>query len=388
MEKLHPFQPRYDAIVVGARCAGAATALLLARAGAKVLLIDRQAYGSDTMSTHALMRAGVLQLQRWGLLPTVMATGTPEVRSTTFHYGKDDQLQIRIKPEHDVEYLCAPRRTVLDRILVDAARSAGAEVRHGVGLSDIAFNLNSRVVGARLRDQAGADRLVLCDMLVGADGRESTVARLVGAETYLRSETWSGCVYGYYEDLDRQGYHWHFARDAAASIIPTNEAQHCVAASVPSALFSTTFRSNVEEGFFRILAANSPELAADMRRARLVGRLRGFPGVPGHLRRAHGSGWMLVGDAGYYKDPLTAHGITDALRDAELSVRAFLDGTLDTFQAERDALSRQLFDVTDAITSFRWDLDEVKALHTQLSASMRAEGDHIVRLSKPKTVAA
>ncbi len=151
-------------------------------------------------------------------------------------------------------------------------------------------------------------------------------------------------------------------------------------------LFSTTFRGNVEDGFFRILAANSPELADDVRRARLVGRLRGFAGVPGHFRQAHGPGWMLVGDAGYFKDPLTAHGITDALRDAELLVRAFLDGKLDAFQAQRDALSRQLFDVTDAITSFRWDLDEVKTLHTQLSASMRAEGDHIAQLSKPKTV--
>ena len=131
MQSLHPFRSRYDAVIVGARCAGAATAFLLARAGAKVLLVDRQAYGSDTMSTHALMRTGVLQLHRWSLLPMVMAEGTPEIRCTTFHYGQE-ALRLSIRPEHGVNYLCAPRRTVLDRVLVDAARKAGAEVRHGV----------------------------------------------------------------------------------------------------------------------------------------------------------------------------------------------------------------------------------------------------------------
>src|SRR5690242_3772930 len=106
------FQPRYDVVIVGARCAGAAAAMLLARAGVKVLAIDRQAYGSDTISTHALMRTGVLQLKRWGLLPAVMAAGTPKIRATTFHYGRES-LRLGIKPEHGVEHLCAPRRTVL-----------------------------------------------------------------------------------------------------------------------------------------------------------------------------------------------------------------------------------------------------------------------------------
>jgi menaquinone-9 beta-reductase len=381
------FQSRYDAVIVGARCAGAATALLLARAGAKVLLIDRQAYGSDTMSTHALMRTGVLQLHRWGLLSSVMATGTPEVRTTTFHYG-DEPLRIAMKSEHGVAHLCAPRRTVLDRILVDAARLAGTEVRHGVQLVDLECDSNNRVTGAWLKDLTGADRHVRSDLLIGADGRESKVARLVNAGTYLESETWSGCVYGYYENLDRDGFHWHFAKDAAASIIPTNDAQHCVVASVPSAAFSAAFRGRVEDGFFQVLAANSPELAEDVRQSRLVGRLRGFAGIVGHLRQAHGPGWALVGDAGYFKDPLTAHGITDALRDAELLVRAILDDNLHAYQRQRDALSRPLFDVTDAITSFRWDLEEIKTLHTQLSASMKAETEFIAGLTEPNTIAA
>lgn len=372
-------QSRYDAVVVGARCAGAATALLLARAGAKVLLIDRQPYGSDTMSTHALMRTGVLQLQRWGLLPAVMAAGTPKVRASTFHYGRE-QVRVDIRAEHGVEYLCAPRRTVLDRILVDAARAAGAEVHHDVRLMAVALDTHNRVVGAELQDLTGAQTRVRCDMLIGADGRDSTVARLVKAAPHMESATWSGCVYGYYENLHRDGFHWHFGDRVAASVISTNAAQHCVVASVPSAAFAQTFRGDVEGGFLQVLAANAPELAADVRRARLVGRLRGFAGVPGHFRNAHGPGWALVGDAGYYKDPLTAHGITDALRDAELLVHALLRERLDEFQPQRDALSRQLFEVTDAITAFGWDLDQVKTLHTRLSAAMRAETAHIASM--------
>ena len=124
---------RYDVLVVGARCAGAATAMLMARSGLRVLVIDRGRYASDTTSTHALMRGGVMQLHRWGLLPRIVAAGTPAVRSTEFHYG-EDVVQVEIRPQHGVEALVAPRRTLLDSTLVDAARAAGAEVRHGCTL--------------------------------------------------------------------------------------------------------------------------------------------------------------------------------------------------------------------------------------------------------------
>ena len=169
MDTPRHFQPHYDAVIIGARCAGAATAMLLARAGMNVLAIDRQAYGSDTMSTHALMRTGVLQLDRWGLLPAVMAAGTPEIHETTFHYGCEP-LRLNIKPEYGVEYLCAPRRTVLDRILVDAACSAGAEVRHGVVLSRLQIDSKGGVVGALLKDADGHSKMVRSDIVIGADG--------------------------------------------------------------------------------------------------------------------------------------------------------------------------------------------------------------------------
>jgi flavin-dependent dehydrogenase len=376
------FQQHYDAVIVGARCAGAGTAMLLARAGLKVLVIDRQAYGSDTMSTHALMRTGVLQLERWGLLPAVMAAGTPEIRATTFHYGCDS-LRLGIKPEYGIEHLCAPRRTVLDRVLVDAARGAGADVRHGVVLSRLQIDSKGRVVGVFLKDADGHSMAVRSDIVIGADGRQSTVAALVNAGTYLNGRSASGYVYGYYEDLERYGYHWLFGENVAAGVIPTNHGQHCVFAAVSSTVFPGTFRGNVEGAFLRVLAANSPHLSKDVSRARLVGRLRGFAGVPGHLRQSHGPGWALVGDAGYFKDPLTAHGITDALRDAELLARAILDGragALEAYQHERDALSEPLLHVTEAIASFRWSFDEVKSLHASLSASMRAECEYMAGL--------
>jgi flavin-dependent dehydrogenase len=380
MDTPRHFHPHYDAVIVGARCAGAATAMLLARAGMKVLAIDRQAYGSDSMSTHALMRTGVLQLKRWGLLPAVMAAGTPEIRATTFHYGCET-LRLSIKPEYGVEYLCAPRRTVLDRILVDSARSASADVRHGVALSRLQIDSKGRVVAASLRDADGNSTTVRSDIVIGADGRQSTVAALVKAGTYLNGQSTSGYVYGYFEDLERYGYHWHFAENVAAGVIPTNHRQHCVFVSVPGTAFPATFHGNVEGAFRQVLAANSSHLSDDISRAHLVGRLRGFAGAPGHLRQSHGPGWALVGDAGYFKDPLTAHGITDALRDAELLARAILDGrALEAYQRERDVLSLPLFHETEAIASFRWNLDEIKTLHASLSASMHAECEYMAGL--------
>jgi 2-polyprenyl-6-methoxyphenol hydroxylase-like FAD-dependent oxidoreductase len=391
MNALSSLDTRYDVVIVGARCAGAATAMLLARSGAKVLVVDRQAYGSDTMSTHALMRGAVVQLNRWGLIPNVEAAETPAIRSTTFHYGHEAS-QIDIKADHGVDCLFAPRRTVLDRLLVDAAREAGAEVRHGVALSELQFAASSgRVIGASLRDAGGACTSVRSDILIGADGRQSAVAQLVNAKTCVEGFNASGVVFGYFEGLNRNGLHWHFARNVAAGVIPTNSG-HCVFAAVPAQRFSATFRGDVMRGFLQVLEMNCPKLRADISRAKLIGRLRGFGGATSHLRQCHGPGWALVGDAGYFKDPLTAHGITDALRDAQLLSGGIVNGgssrALESYQRERDALSLPFVRVTDAIASFSWDLDEVKQLHAKLSVVMKAETNHIANLSQMPSLAA
>ena len=389
MNALHAINPRYDVVIVGARCAGAATALLLANSGARVLVVDRQAYGSDTMSTHALMRTAVLQLKRWGLIPRVLAAATPPIQSTTFHYG-DEAVRVDIKQDFGVDCLFAPRRTVLDPLLVDAARSAGAEVRYGVALSDLQFTPSGRVAGVSLRDSSGACVSVGSDIVIGADGRQSTVARLVNAEAFVEGSDASAIVFGYFKDLKRDGLHWHFARNAAAGVIPTNSG-HCVFAAVPAQRFSATFGADVARGFSQVLASNCPQLCADVDRATLTGRLRGFGGANSHLRQCHGAGWALVGDAGYFKDPLTAHGITDALRDAELLSRAIVKGgtrALEAYQRERDGLSLPFMNVTDAIASFSWDLVAVKRLHAELSDAMKTEVNHIASLSQLDSLAA
>jgi menaquinone-9 beta-reductase len=389
MNGLHSLDSHYDAVIVGARCAGAATAILLARSGTKVLVVDRQPYGSDTMSTHALMRTAVMQLTRWGLAQDIAAAGTPAIRSTTFHYG-DEAVRVDIKPEHGVDCLLAPRRTVLDPLLVDAARAAGAVVRHGVAVSGLQFASNGQVIGASLRDGSGAFRTVRSDIVIGADGRQSTVAQSVNSRTLVEGFNACGVVFGYFADLDREGLHWHFAQNAAAGVIPTNGG-HCVFAAVPASQFVATFRGDLMGGFLQVLASSFPGLRADIGRATLTGRLRGFAGATSYLRQCQGAGWALVGDAGYFKDPLTAHGITDALRDAQLLSRGIADGStsgLEAYQREREELSLPLLRATDAIASFMWDLDEVKQLHADLSAAMKAEAHHIANLSREPSLAA
>src|SRR5262245_43965232 len=145
---------RYDVAIVGARAAGAATAYLLARHGLDVLVVDRARYGADTLSTHALMRGGVLQLSRWSLLDEIIAAGTPPVRLTTFRYA-NDVVPIKIKPYGGGDALYGRRRTVLDPILVDAAVAAGATVRFGVAVTDVERAADGAVTGLYGRTQIG-----------------------------------------------------------------------------------------------------------------------------------------------------------------------------------------------------------------------------------------
>jgi len=383
-----PLDQRYDAIVVGARVAGAATAMLLARSGMRVLLVDRSEYGADTLSTHALMRAGVFQLQRWGVLPDVIGAGTPPVTLTTFHYG-EETVPVQIEPRHGVDRLFAPRRTVLDRLIVDAAINDGVHVRYGMRLTDVVRTSNDRVVGIVALDESGSPHTVSADMVIGADGLRSTVASLVGAEAYRLGRHATGSVYGYWSGLEADGYHWHYRPGVSTGVIPTNNGETLVFASVPSTRYRTAFGQSVADGYLNVVREASPELASRLTSATLRSRLAGFSGQVGHFRQSYGPGWALVGDAGYFKDPLTAHGISDALRDAELLARAVVAGTstaLADYQRQRDELSVDLFNVTDEIASFGWNLETIGPLLKTLARAMSHEVKTMVAQFDPVLV--
>jgi 2-polyprenyl-6-methoxyphenol hydroxylase-like FAD-dependent oxidoreductase len=375
---------RFDAVVVGARAAGAATAMLLARNGQRVLLLDRGRFGADTLSTHALMRGAVIQLHRWGLLDRIVAAGTPAIRRTTFDYGTD-RVEIAIKPAHGVDALYAPRRTVLDPVLVDAAAEAGADVRFGATVRDVRRDRRGRVVGVTGRDAAGRRFVADATIVIGADGLRSTIASRVDAPIVRAGTGATAVVYGYWSNLPADGYEWFFRPRAAAGVIPTNGGQACVFAGTSPARLGIGRIGSLQ----RILEEASPELAVRVEEARGPTDVRSFPGRPGFVRRSWGPGWALVGDAGYWKDPLSAHGLTDALRDAELLARAVLAGSgtdtellaaLEAYQDERDRLSAELFAVVDEIASQRWTEHKIPELLLRLSASMVAEVDAIAAL--------
>jgi len=365
---------RFDAVIVGARCAGAATAMLLARSGARVLLVDRARYGSDTLSTHALMRGAVLQLHRWGVLPAIVAAGTPPVHSTTFSYI-DQDVTVPIEPKFGVSALFAPRRALLDRILVDAAADSGAEVSHGVRVEGLITDRDGRVRGIQAVT-GSTRRRVEADIVIGADGLYSTIAQRAGAVNVVEGRHSTGVLYGYWERLAVDGFYWRFQRGAAMGAIPTNNGATCVFVAVPSSRLPRELNGGTIAAYRRLIREASPLIGARLDGARIVGPVRGFGGHPGFIKRSSGPGWALVGDAGYFKDPLTAHGITDALRDAELLSRAIVRGTAAAFtdyEAARDTLSRTLFDVTDEIASFEWTDQEVQSLHRAFSSEMSRE---------------
>jgi 2-polyprenyl-6-methoxyphenol hydroxylase-like FAD-dependent oxidoreductase len=375
----------WDVIVVGGRVAGAATALLLARAGIRVILVDRDRHGSDTLSTHGLMRAGVLQLTRWGVLPEIIAAGTPPIHQVVFHYADSEPVSVAIKPSAGVEALYAPRRYLIDRLIVDAAAAAGAEVLHETIATALLRGPAGQVAGVHIRSRSGRSADLHAPLTVGADGIRSTVARHVDAPLVQTGSTASAVLYRYFDDLPATGYEWAYGDHSAAGFIPTNDAT-CVFVATTPARLRRLRRAGAERAFAELIGSAAPSFVDRLADASPTSRMHGWGGEPGYLRQSWGPGWALVGDAGYFKDPITTHGMTDALRDAELFAEAVLAGpsrfdeAAAAYQRTRDRLSYDMINVTEAVAGYDWNLDRLRRLLREVSAAMGEEVDHLQSL--------
>ncbi|MGI5240519.1 NAD(P)/FAD-dependent oxidoreductase [Dactylosporangium sp. CA-139066] len=342
----------HDVIVVGARVAGSALAGLLGRLGHDVAVVDRADLPSDTVSTHQISRTGMVALRRWDLLDDVRTSGAPELREVTFHRAEGSVTR-PVRPSQQVEYFLAPRRFVLDTLLAEAAVRSGAQLRTGLNVVGVRRDRIGRVTGVFGHDRAGRDVELSARFVVGADGLHSRVARCVDAELVDRRPDGGSARYTYYAGLPWAGIEFYVTHGALAGIFPTHDGEACVWICTPALSGRRDFDADLQRF--------APSLASRLRGGRRTAPVSGMRRSPNHVRRAGGPGWALVGDAGFHRDPISAHGISDAFRDAEL-LAAGLDAALrgrddeaaalGAYQQHRDAALADIFDLTCALGAY------------------------------------
>lgn len=306
----------YDAIVVGARCAGAATALLLARQGRRVLLLERAKFPKDTLSTLYIHQPGVARLAAWGLLDRIAATGCPPVDSVSYSVG-GLRLTGSSRPVDGQGSAYAPRRYLLDQILVDAAVAAGAEFRDETSAGELLFE-DGRVAGVRCRTAGATWQDERAALVVGADGMRSQTAAQVKA-VVLSEAGPRTCAYYTYWDLPGARMSLHEAPGRWVGAVSTNDGATLVGCYFPQTEFQR-IKGNALEAYLGCFRDNAPDLYEQVADAGPVDRLYGTGDQQNFIRRAAGPGWALVGDAAHHKDSITARGITDAFLQAQLLV--------------------------------------------------------------------
>src|SRR5262245_36655581 len=348
----------YDVTIVGGRVSGSALALDLARSGLSVLVLDRAHFPSDTLSTHQLQVSGVARLAELGVLDRVLETGAPPTRRIRFHAGRA-VVDAPAPTVAGIDFMFSPRRTVLDQILVDAAREAGAEVREGTSVDGLLRD-DGRVTGVRTRDRSGGrEAEIPARLVVGADGRRSTVARLVGAREYDPRPAATVASYAYWDDFPFDGGEMHSGAGWVAAGWPTNDGQVLTFVARPAADWDLV-RRDPETALLDVLD-RAGTLGKRVREARRAGPVRSTNDTSATHRESGGPGWLLVGDAGLVIDPITglgmSHGLQDASRAAR-TVRALLGGqhesrALRSHCKERDAETKASYEFTAGLTTLR-----------------------------------
>src|SRR5690242_11637566 len=344
----------FDAIVIGARCAGSPTAMLLARQGHRVLVVDKTTFPSDTMSTHLVHPPGVAALERWGLLGLLEDSGCPPVETYTFDFGPV-AVSGSPQPVDGIARGYCPRRTVLDDLLAQAAVRAGAELREAFAVDEILFD-DDRVIGIRGHTRTGISVTEHARVVIGADGRHSVLAKAVQPEAYNERRSHLAMYYAYWSNLHSGGFDTFIrAEDRRGwAAIPTHDDLTVVPFGWPVEEFHAN-RGDIERNFLEAVEL-APEFAERVQGAARESKFVGSAQLPGYFRKPYGSGWALVGDAGYHKNPITAMGINDAFRDAELVAqaidddiagrRSYEDG-MRAYQEIRDREAAPIYELTD-----------------------------------------
>ncbi|WP_280232937.1 NAD(P)/FAD-dependent oxidoreductase [Nocardia cyriacigeorgica] len=308
-----------DVIVVGARCAGSAVAITMAGAGRRVVVLDSARFPSDTLSTHLLWPGGLAELRALGVLDQVERLGAPRLTSA-FAAGGGYRVPSEFAAADGIDYAMCVRRTGMDAVLVGAARAAGADVRERCRVTELRWT-RGRCAGVRYRDRDDNVVEVRAPLVVGADGRRSTVARLCGAdEPFLRAPSGRECYYAYWRDGARSWRHiaaqWRAGRDLGTAF-PCDDGL-LLSLVQPPVSNDGGLRPGRAEQRYTDAIARLPGLTDRLRDCERVGRVRSATGIVSYFRRSSGPGWALAGDAGHFKDPVTAQGIRDALRYGRL----------------------------------------------------------------------
>ncbi len=313
----------FDVIVVGGRCAGSATAFLLARKGLKVLVLEKAQFPRDIPHGHFIHRHGPRLLHRWGLADNIVRSNCPPVTKMTLDLGDFPLTGIDLMRD-GVPLGYGPRRIVLDAVLLEAAAAAGAEVREGFSVEDYVFE-GTTVKGIRGRSHGnGGHAMEHAHITIGADGRHSSLARAVRAATYEEVPPLTCWYFSYWSDSAVDGLEVYLRNRNVIFAFPTNDGLTAVFIAWDIAEFPRV-REDVEGNFMGVLQ-RVPDLEQRMRAGKREERFYGTADLPNFFRKPFGPGWALVGDAGHHKDPCLALGICDALRDAELLASAVEEG--------------------------------------------------------------
>jgi 2-polyprenyl-6-methoxyphenol hydroxylase-like FAD-dependent oxidoreductase len=366
----------YDAIIVGARCAGSPTAMLLARKGYRALVVDRATFPSDTVSSHVVHPLGAAALARWGLLDRLTATGCPPIHTYAFDFGP---FTLSGSPgTRDAPVAYCPRRTVLDKLLVDAAAAAGAEIREGFTVEEVLIE-DGVAVGIKGRSKGGESVTERAKLVIGADGRHSFVAAAVRPEQYNERPPLLAGYYTYWSGLPMAGrFETYIRSHRGFAAAPTHDGLTLTVGGWPHAEFEAN-KKNVEGNFLKMFDL-VPEFAERIRGATRVTPFAGAP-VPNFFRKPYGPGWALVGDAGYNKDPITAQGITDAFRDAELCAVALdhtwtgarsFDDAMGEYQRTRDRQVLPMYEFTCQLATLDPPPPEMQQLFGAIHGNQKA----------------